>query len=310
MNDINNILNEMQIQQVLECSMKDPFALLGMFQEEKGISIRTVQHGAVSVKVRNQGGKKILCTMNRIEGSAIFTCAFPRRKKLFRYELILEYHDGSEQVILDPYSFLPVLTEEDTYLFNEGKHHYIFDKMGAHPCEIDEVKGTHFAVWAPSAQRVSVVGAFNTWDGRCHPMRMLGSSGIWELFIPDVHEGEVYKFEIKKAGTSHLVLKTDPYGYRQEPFPNHGSIVTNIDGFKWEDSKWIDARKKSDTHSTPMSIYELHLGSWKKSGPDEDGDYLTYLEIAEQLVDYMKEMGYTHVELMLVQEHPYVPPWG
>jgi len=308
--DTNNVLSSEQIDEIIGCSSKDPFALLGMHREEKGISIRTVQHGAVSVAVRNRGKDKNVAAMARVEGTAIFTCVLPRRKNMFAYDLVLTYNEGHEKVISDPYSFLPVLTDEDTYLFSEGNNYYIYEKMGSHLIEHEGVQGTHFSVWAPAAQRVSVVGNFNEWDGRSHPMRMLGSSGVWEIFIPGIVENDVYKYEVKKGGSGHTVLKTDPYGYRQEPFPNFGSIVTPTDRYQWSDDAWVDKRSKTDKHETPMSIYELHLGSWKKSGPDEEGDYLTYGDIAVELVKYMQEMHFTHVELMPVQEHPYVPSWG
>ncbi len=309
MSDLNNVLTENQVAELLAGSMKDPFTLLGMHTDEKGVTIRTIQHGAVSIAVRERGNDEILEEMTRVT-DAIFTCRIPRRKKHFKYELVITYDNGYQKITADPYSFLPVLTEEDTYLFNEGNHHYIYNKMGSHQIEHDGIMGTHFAVWAPSAQRVSVVGNFNCFDGRQHPMRMLGSSGVWEIFIPGVGEGEVYKYEVKKGDSGHLVLKTDPYCYQQEPFPNFGSIVKSVDRFNWSDSEWIKKRSVTSVHAQPVSIYELHLGSWRKSGPDEEGDYLTYREIAEQLVPYIHEMNYTHVELMPVQEHPFVPSWG
>ncbi len=306
----NAILSDTQIETIVSCSMKDPFELLGMHKEERGISIRTVQHGVVSVKVRNEGKETVIATMNQIDGTGVFTCHFPKRKKFFRYELLLIYSDGSEKLIVDPYSFLPLLSDEDVYLFNKGENNYIHNLMGAHPRTVDEIEGVHFSVWAPSAQSVSVVGSFNEWDGRVHPMRMLGGSGIWEIFIPNIFAGEIYKYEIQKADSGHLVLKADPYGYQQEPFPNHGSIVSSVAKDSWSDDAWMAKRKESNWQKRPMSIYELHLGSWKKSGPDEEGDYLTYQEIAKELVIYIKKMGYTHVELMPIQEHPYVPSWG
>ncbi|ERP32215.1 1,4-alpha-glucan branching protein GlgB [Chitinivibrio alkaliphilus] len=308
--DTTGILSTEEISCLLENSLKDPFSLLGMHRDETGVSVRTVQHRAVTVAVRKRGETSILCELTRIDDTAIFTGYIPDTQDIFPYDLAITYDTGYEFVTPDPYSFLPVLSEDDLYLFNQGNNNCIYEVMGAHTITHEGVTGTQFALWAPNADRVSVVGNFNLWDGRQHPMRMLGASGIWEIFIPYIGEDTVYKYEIRKCGTGHLTLKTDPYGYRQEPFPNHGSIVSSLDRHEWQDELWLEKRAETDWTNAPMLIYELHLGSWKKNGPDEEADYCTYQEIGRALVPYLKEMNYTHVEFMPVQEHPFVPSWG
>jgi 1,4-alpha-glucan branching enzyme len=307
--DKNLVLTDGEVAEINNNSLKDPFSCLGMHGSDKGVTVRTVQYGATKVELINRSNGKVVGELNRVGDTAIFTAKFPRRKNVFSYNLSITFDNGHTKITADPYSFLPQISEEDLYLFNQGNNHYIYNQMGAHKKEIDGVSGVYFSIWAPSAQRVSVVAGFNHYDGRQHPMRMIGSSGVWELFIPGIENGEVYKFEIKKSN-GDLVLKTDPYGYSQEPFPNHGSIVTDISTHEWNDSEWLETRKNTDWENAPMAIYELHLGSWMKSGPDEEGDYHSYSKIGELLVPYLKEMNYTHVELMPVQEHPFVPSWG
>ncbi|MGM0443803.1 MAG: 1,4-alpha-glucan branching protein GlgB [Fibrobacterota bacterium] len=308
--DPNNILTTEEISLLLENAMRDPFTLLGMHREKEGVSVRTIQHGATAVKISRRGEDTPLAEFSRIEETGIFTVHLPDETEIFSYDLLITWDSGEEDRRIDPYSFLPVLSEDDLYLFNQGNNNYVYEVMGSHAIEVDGIHGTHFAVWAPNADRVSVVADFNQWDGRQHPMRMLGASGVWEIFIPEVGEGTVYKYEIRKCGTGHLTLKTDPYCYRQEPFPNHGSIVAGLDEHEWQDDLWMDKRRETDWVNAPMAIYEIHLGSWKKNGPAEEDDYCTYQEIGHQLVPYLKEMNYTHVEFMPVQEHPFVPSWG
>jgi len=308
--DIYGVLSDGDIGALCNSSVRDPFALLGMHPSDRGVSIRALYYGAACIKVYDDKGK-FISDMFHLEGTPIFTLLLENKKKVFKYELEIHYGDGFVKRTADPYSFLPILSDEDLYLFNEGNNRYIFEKMGSHLISVDGIEGVHFAVWAPNAQRVAVVGDFNMWDGRAHPMRPIGSSGVWEIFIPTLKEGTVYKYEIRKAHSGHLVLKADPYGISQQAFPYHGSVVNSTKDYKWNDQEWILSRQdKGQWHKEPMSIYEMHLGSWKKSGPNEEGDYHNYREIAKLLVPYIKEMGYTHVEFMPVQDHPFVPSWG
>ena len=305
------ILTQQNIGDILGNNLKDPFGVLGMHWEQSGVSVRVYAPEARSIDVsRATGARESICSMTRVHEAGIFEAGLPEQKEFFTYELLMTLLDGTEKRLRDPYSFLPVMSEDSRYLFNEGNHYRVYDDLGSHVREIDGAKGVVFAVWAPNAKQVSLVGQFNGWDGRRHPMRCLGTSGVWELFVPGLDKGTVYKYEIKKRDRDHLVLKTDPYGYYQEPPPNHASIVFGIDDYTWGDQAWMKARGEKDQLNSPMSIYEVHLGSWRKTGNREDGDYLSYHDLAVSLAQYVKEMGFTHIELLPVQDHPYVPSWG
>jgi len=227
--------------------------------------------------------------------------------RIHRYELRTLDKDGVVRQGPDPYSFQPVLGELDLLLYNEGNHFRTYDKLGAHRVTHGGVDGTVFAVWAPNARRVSVTGDFNHWDGRRHPMRQRGSSGIWELFLPGLGEGTLYKYEVKtKDGT--LLQKTDPQGFFAEMRPKTASIVWDIDKHAWGDASWLQQRALTDPLNQPMAIYEVHLGSWMRV-PGPDG-YLSYRDLAERLIPYVKQLGYTHVELLPITEHPLDASWG
>ncbi|GAB4376646.1 MAG: 1,4-alpha-glucan branching enzyme [Elainellaceae cyanobacterium] len=227
-----------------------------------------------------------------------------------------------ERVIYDPYAFRsPLLTEFDIHLFGEGNHHRIYEKMGAHPTEIEGVKGVYFAVWTPNARNVSVIGDFNSWDGRHHQMRLIGN-GVWDLFIPDLEIGTKYKFEIKNQ-VGHIFYKSDPYGFQQEVRPQTASVVADLT-HSWQDQDWMEKRRNTDPQEMPISVYEVHLGSWlhtSADSPPADGHivriaekpntrYLTYRELVTTLIPYVKEMGYTHIELLPIAEHPFDGSWG
>lgn len=202
-----------------------------------------------------------------------------------------------------------VLTDFDLHLIGEGSHYKKYEKLGAHVMEINGIKGVHFAVWAPNAKRVSVIGDFNNWDGRRHPMQVLGSSGVWEIFIPGLDEGELYKFEIKSKFHNYIAVKVDPYAFYFEVRPKSASIVYNINKYQWNDSTWMEMRAKKNWFESQVSIYEVHPGSWMRV-PEEGNRWLTYRELADKLVKYVKEMGYTHIELLPVTEHPLDASWG
>jgi 1,4-alpha-glucan branching enzyme len=304
------ILTPENINDILKNNLKDPFSVLGMHWASLGISVRAFAPEAKSIDLMEAGSKQTIGEMTRVRDEGIFEVALPDRKEFFRYELSMRLHDGTVRRQRDPYSFLPIMSEESRYLFNEGNNYRIYDDLGSHLRTIDGAHGCLFAVWAPNAKQVSLVGPFNGWDGRRHPMRILGASGVWEIFLPGAEAGTIYKYEIKKKDRDHLILKTDPYGYYQEPPPHHASIVFEMKNFSWSDHKWMRDRGTGDRINAPMSIYEVHLGSWKKSGPRADGDYLTYQDLAVQLSQYVKELGYTHVELLPMQDHPYPPSWG
>ncbi len=304
------ILTQQNIDDILRNNLPDPFAVLGMHWEKEGISVRVFAPEARSIEIAYAGESATICAMTRILDEGIFEAALPECKDFFRYELLMSLHNGGSTRLRDPYSFLPVMSEESRYLFNEGNNYRIYDYLGSHVREIDGATGCLFAVWAPNAKRVSLMGQFNNWDGRRHPMRLLGYSGVWELFVPGLGAGTVYKYEIKKRDRDHLILKTDPYGYYQEPHPNHASIVFDAGSYVWQDGEWMKRRAARDPINAPMSIYEVHLGSWRKTGNNPDGDHLSYRDLAVQLSNYVKDMGYTHIELLPVQDHPYAPSWG
>lgn len=248
-------------------------------------------------------------TMRSLAPEGFFEVEIPTRDQVFRYQLRATLHNGEIRQFYDPYSFLPTLGDLDLHLFNEGNDHRIYEKLGAHARVINEVPGVSFAVWAPNGARVSVVGNFNHWDGRYHPMRPMGASGVWELFIPGLNQGELYKYEIYDQ-QGHLRLKTDPFATYFEAPPNNASVVYQVGNYKWNDSAWIEARRASAGRvDQPMSIYEVHLGSWKLKQNEADQRY-TYRELAPMLADYVTEMGFTHVELMPVAEHPFTGSWG
>ncbi len=223
------------------------------------------------------------------------------------YRYVVKYEDGTEFVTSDPYRFEPQITKKDTEKFKNGIHYTIYEKLGAHPMTLDGEEGTYFAVWAPNAMRISVVGDFNHWDGRIHQMRRLWDSGIFELFIPGVCRGMNYKFELKlKGGVTYL--KADPYGNAAQLRPETASVVTDLSGFEWEDADFIKNREKFQKGNAPISIYEMYLGSFV--APEEGKEYANYRDIAKKVIQYVKEMGYTHVELMPVMEHPFDASWG
>ncbi len=288
----------------LSFSHNDPHSVLGAHPGPGGVTVRVFRPDAESVTLMPESGTP--ATLRKAHPAGLFEVTVPGTE-IFRYRYEVKYPGGKSYTLRDPYAWLPYLGELDLHLFSEGRHERLWEKLGAHAIERDGVPGTAFAVWAPAARGVSVVGNFNGWDGRLHPMRSLGASGVWELFVPDVGPGALYKFEVRSAnGTIHV--KADPYAQRTETPPGTASIVLKSE-YRWSDTKWIEARKKSDPLKRPLSVYEVHLGSWRRI-PEQGNRSLTYRELAEPLTSYVKEHGFTHVELLPVTEHPYGPSWG
>ena len=286
---------------------RDPFAVLGPHPDETGrrIVIRTFQPAARVVAVRLPNGE--LQAMTRRSPTGVFeTIVDPDVRD---YRLRVTYLNDHVVEVDDPYRYGRVLTDYDLHLLGEGTHYRVFEKLGAHRITIGSTVGVHFAVWAPNADRVSVVGDFNAWDGRVHAMRLLAPNGIWEIFIPDLRDGETYKFEIR-ARHGALLKKSDPFGMAFEVPPDSASIVRDLAGYQWRDEPWMTRRPtRKGWFEQPMTIYEVHLGSWARV--PEDGDrFLTYRELANRLVPYVKEMGFTHIELLPVMEHPFSGSWG
>ena len=244
--------------------------------------------------------------LEMLDARGLFEGVTTAAQRTYAYDLIVTDYQGNIRRSRDAYSFWPSLGETDLYLFGQGNERRIYDKLGAQLRELDGVRGVSFAVWAPHAQRVSVVGPFNSWDGRYHPLRMLGASGVWELFVPGLGEGTLYKFELKNA-SGEVVLKTDPYGFFFEPAPQNASIVWDNRKFAWTDAEWMERRRTRQPLREPMSIYEVHLGSWMKQTVAES---FSYRELAPLLVEYVTRLGFTHVEFLPVSEHAYYPSWG
>ena len=225
------------------------------------------------------------------------------------YRICWTDHAGHVTDTADPYAFPAILSDYDLHLLGEGTHYQNYDRMGAHIREVEGVRGVHFAVWAPNAQRVSVVGDFNCWDGRINAMRNRGATGVWEIFLPHLDQGTIYKFEILSRVAGHLGVKSDPLGFAAEMRPKTASVVCDLDRYSWNDSDWIQSRATRDWLHSPMSIYEVHMGGWRRK-EDEGWRWLTYSEIGEELIPYVKRLGYTHIELLPIMEHPFDGSWG
>jgi len=299
------------ISTISDGSHGDPFSVLGLHlvnvDGKDKLVIRAFRPEAKSVHV-NIGQAKPK-ELERLSDEGLFEYVFPRKKKKELYTLTITPHNSKAFTIHDPYAFGSLISDFDLQLWGEGNHHQAYHFMGAHIKEVDGVKGTHFVVTAPSARRVSVIGSFNNWDGRVHRMKKYHDQGLWELFIPHVNEGDYYKFEIKSPVQDPPLKKSDPFAYRSELRPGTASEVYKIDGYSWGDSDWVKNRENQQAHDQPISVYELHAGSWKRKVGEEPG-FLTYRELAEELIPYVKDLGYTHIELLPMAEHPYDPSWG
>ena len=290
----------------------DPFQVLGVHVlEEKGkreVVVRAFLPGAREVSVLPdkpiQGVSEF--SLEKVHDEGFFEAIIPGAREPFLYQLKKILGDGTTEVFHDSYSFMPTLTDFDIYLFAAGDHHRIYEKLGAHYAEISGIGGVQFAVWAPGARSVSVIGEFNGWDRRHHAMRVLGSSGIWEIFIPGLPEGSLYKFQVKTQ-SGYVLDKSDPYGFEMEVRPRSASRVNFLGGFTWNDTAWLEARDHQNYISKPIAVYEVHLGSWMRTGT---GDWLSYRDVAERLVEYVTRMGYTHVEFLPITEFPFDASWG
>ncbi len=303
------VLTHKEIRSLVEMQHQSPHELLGMHPLGKGsgLVVRVFAPGATTVEVQPVHEKdKPGIKLERIHESGLFEGVTSAAHRVYAYELIITDKSKHVRRTRDPYSFLPTLGESDLYLFGKGDERRIYEKLGAQLRMIDGVPGASFAVWAPNAKRVSVVGDFNGWDGRCHPLRSLGDSGVWEIFVPGVGEGAHYKFEIKNL-SGRLVLKTDPYGFFFEIPPKNAALVWDTRKFQWTDEAWMQQRRELNPLRSPMSIYEVHLGSWRKKSM---GESLNYRELAEALIRYVKQMGFTHVQFLPVAEHAFYPSWG
>ncbi|MBV9389577.1 MAG: 1,4-alpha-glucan branching enzyme [Chroococcidiopsidaceae cyanobacterium CP_BM_ER_R8_30] len=319
-----------QVDRIIGNQHHDPFEVLGSHPiEQNGKTVWVVR-----AYLPNASAAWVILPEERTEHPMysvhhpqFFECTIDT-PELLNYQLRLQ-ENGHELIIYDPYAFRsPRLTDFDLHLFKEGNHHRIYEKLGAHLAIVDGVRGVYFAVWAPNARNVSVLGNFNKWDGRKHQMRR-GPTGVWELFIPEIGVGEHYKYEIKNQH-GHIYEKSDPFGFQQEARPKTASIVSDLDAYKWSDQKWMEQRRHADPLTQPISVYEVHLGSWLHAASDEPAitdsgavepvvivselkpgaRFITYRELAARLIPYVKELGYTHLELLPIAEHPFDGSWG
>jgi 1,4-alpha-glucan branching enzyme len=307
---------ERDIALLLRAENRDPFRLLGPHiveePEEKRLVVRGFFPRASEASVILKGHPDPI-PAGRISAEGLFEAVLPMFPELpispSSYRWSIRQPGQAESEFHDAYAFPPLLSDFDLYLMGEGTHYLKYEKMGAHPAVIEGIAGVQFGVWAPNALRVSVVGDFNLWDGRTHTMRNRGPSGVWELFVPGLSEGALYKYEIRPLSLDLPILKSDPYAFRSELRPNTSSIVASLDRHAWNDQGWMDYRSRNDWFCSPVSIYEVHLGSWRRV-VEEGGRWLSYTELADHLIPYLKQMGYTHVELLPVMEHPFDASWG
>ena len=302
--DQNSMDNDLRA--VIESRHHDPHRVLGVHAvDDDNLRLTTYQPHAVGVETFDRDGERIsLSALAEFPG--IFQATLPRDWVPDHPRFEISLPDGHRYDIVDPYSFMPTVGELDLHLFAEGKHLQLWQMLGAQVLSVDDVVGVRFSVWAPNAERVSVVGTFNDWDGRRHPMRVLGGSGVWELFIPGLAVGDLYKYEIHSRLTGETRLRTDPVGRAFEMRPDTAAVVPDFHPFEWSDEDWLNRREHWQWDRQPLSIYEVHLGSWRR----RDGEFLSYDELADQLIPYVQERGFTHIELLPITEHPFDGSWG
>jgi 1,4-alpha-glucan branching enzyme len=295
-----------EIEAIVAARHGDPFACLGMHAEPGALSVRAFLPDAAAMAVVEAAGGTVVATGERVHPAGFFVARIAGRRDFFRYRLRVE-RGGAWHEFDDIYRFPPVLGELDLHLLAEGNHLTSYEKLGAHPIVHDGVAGTVFAVWAPNARRVSVVGDFNDWDGRRMPMRNRQAGGVWELFVPGLAPGHLYKYELLAPDGALLPLKADPHATQSERPPSTASVIARPSSHVWRDALWAAERARRNDREAPISIYEVHLGSWRRN---PGGGYLSYRELAEQLVPYVADLGFTHIEALPVSEYPFDGSWG
>jgi 1,4-alpha-glucan branching enzyme len=298
---------EDNVARIVTATHGDPFSFLGMHDDTHGVVVRAFLPNATRVRVTHWTTGAVKGELARIQRDGLFAGVIAARGR-FPYRLLV-VSDGVEQSIEDPYSFPPILGEMDVYLIAEGRHLRLDEKLGAHPMSMQGVGGVGFAVWAPNAARVSLVGDFNDWDGRRHPMRRRAECGVWEIFVPGLKQGMLYKYEILGKGGRLMALKVDPFAFFCEQAPGTAGIVYDLGRYGWSDQDWTAKRGSAIATDAPVAIYEVNLGSWRRS-LEENRRYLTYWELADTLIPYVKDMGFTHIEVLPISEHPFDGSWG
>jgi 1,4-alpha-glucan branching enzyme len=299
------LADEEEVAAILNAEHTDPFSFLGMHQGEPNgaPTVRAFLPGVDGVKVVDAGSDEVVAELKTAHDEGLFVGEMPGRRQPFPYRLRITTAQG-EADIDDPYRFPPVLSDSNMKQLATGEDLTSYQVLGAHPAEVEGVKGTTFAVWAPNASHVSVVGGFNDWDGRRHGMRLRDECGVWEIFLPGVSSGALYKYEIKGAAGAASELKSDPYACLAERPPGSASVVHEAKRFRWRDESWINSRKKHQSADAPLSFYEVHLGSWRRK-PEQGNRHLTYRETAEELVEYVSDLGFTHIAVLPISEHSY-----
>lgn len=318
---MNNLAKSMlcneELSAIINAKHQDIFSVLGMHKHptESGLIVRTFLPDALSIEVIDNKNNKVVAVLNLVDPAGLFEGKLGRRRNTFNYRLRVAYQDKI-CVVDDPYRYPSLVSADDIYLFCEGTHEKTYQWMGSHALEIDKISGTHFVLWAPNANRVSVVGDFNFWDGRRHVMRKHPAAGIWEIFVPHLEAGSPYKYEMADINGHIQPLKADPYAFSMQLAPETSSKVIQDSTYEWQDSQWMQERATASNHyQGAVSIYEVHLGSWKRntenlSNSEHSPSYLTYQELAAQLIPYVVEMGFTHIQLMPVSEYPFDGSWG
>lgn len=303
-----NHLSKSDVKKIAAFEHQRPFDILGGHVDKKNKSVRITTYlpNAINAELKIKGD---VIPLERVSTANVFSVILEKTESVPDYTIHYTDEDGNEFSFSDPYNFLPEFSAYDEHLFGEGKHLKIYEKLGAHNFKIRGKSGILFTVWAPNAKAVSLTGEFNWWITGMFPMQKITESGIWGLFIPGLKEDTQYKFAVKD-GAGNIVLKTDPFGVKSELRPSNASIVTSLKGFKWTDKNWIKERTKNKKYNSPISIYELHLSSWKKDYSHNEWGFMNYRELAHQIVSYVTEMGYTHIEIMPVMEHPLDNSWG
>lgn len=302
------LLSKEEMQAVINGDHGNVFAVLGIHRDKgsKEVFIRAYQPNTRSIEVLKNDGTS-LGMMTKLDDRGFYQINLGVGEN-FAYRFKIENDLGNTYMAEDAYRFQSNIGDIDAYLFAEGTHLDMYKKLGAHPMTMDGVAGVSFAVWAPNAKRVSVVGGFNNWDGRVNVMRKHPTCGVWDIFIPGIGQGELYKYEIKTQ-QDYILVKSDPVAFYSEKRPNTASVVYNIENYHWEDENWMNYREQANSFDRPMSVYEVHLGSWRRKG-EHGEEYLTYREFADYLVPYVGNMGFTHVEFLPLSEHPLDASWG